>query len=73
MKEFIQNLIKLKLLEKLNFGEILNIRNVLNLMIKRQELENEEDDHKKFFKIGVDIRILERRIKFLKEPKWSLF
>ena len=42
------------------------------IMIKRQELENEVDEHKKFL-IGVDIRILERRIKFYKEPKWSLF
>ena len=42
------------------------------IMIKRQELENETDEHKKFL-IGVDIRILERRIEFYKEPKWSLF
>ena len=42
------------------------------IMIKKQELENETDEYKKYL-IGVDIRILERRIKFYKEPKWSLF
>ena len=42
------------------------------IMIKKQELENETDEYKKYI-IGVDIRIMKRRIEFYKEPKWSLF
>ena len=42
------------------------------IAIKRQELESEKDEYKKYL-IGVDIKILERRIKYYKEPKWSLF
>ena len=39
------------------------------IMIKKQELENETDEYKKYI-IGVDIRIMKRRIEFYKEPKW---